>query len=184
MLKIVSKHSQHFQVRCDAFVIVFPPIMLVDLHLRLRFYGLVVTLSHEQLPVLLHGEIIRAVVSVSGEVKDDVRHNLRYLVHEINGEKLFSAEEILSLIERLLSHVLEEGSSWDDWLCVDKFPANFGAIARVILQVKLPFFDFVGEVLNEARQGGVILRILRLVEQVRVGRLIGAFNLLRDMVLE
>ena len=56
--KIVSEYSQQFLVCRDAFVIEFPPLALVVLHLHLRLYALVVPLTHEQLSVLLHGEII------------------------------------------------------------------------------------------------------------------------------
>ena len=123
------------------------------------------------------------MVGVSGEVEDHVRNNLRHFIHEVDGEELFSAKEILTLVVRLFSHVREEGPSGNDWLRVGKLASGFRGRARAILQIKLPFFDFVGEVLNEASQWGVILRILRQVEQLLVGGFPAALNLLRYMVL-
>ena len=72
-------------------------------------------------------------MGVSGEVEDDVGHNLRHLIHEIHFEKLFSTEEIISLVVCLFSDVREEGSSRDDWLDVGKFSANFHSLTLIIL---------------------------------------------------
>ena len=64
MPKIISKDSEHFQIVCNALIIVFPAILRIILHLEHRLDTLVLLLAHQELLVLLQGEIVRPVMRI------------------------------------------------------------------------------------------------------------------------
>ena len=64
MPKIISKDSEHFQIVCNALIIVFPAIFRIILHLEDRLDTLVLLLAHQELLVLLQGEIVRPVMCI------------------------------------------------------------------------------------------------------------------------
>ena len=64
MPKIISKDSEHFQIVRNALIIVFPAIFSIILHLEDRLNTLVLLLAHQELLVLLQGEIVRPVMRI------------------------------------------------------------------------------------------------------------------------